>query len=281
MAQIITYNEHIEEYYVNKFGVIKQKTAGFFNRDEVVEYCKFCNNKMEIIYAKKEPFINFDNTNGVDTWGKKNDEVRKCSSCGWWQYNYVENIKEEARWYQLLIRFYKGVVKVFNSEDKKLPISVLNEECKKNPVILYQVGTRKFEEFLQCTLKSVYNCEVIHCGKTGDGGIDLLILNSDEPILVQAKRRTEAKSNYAEPIKDIREFLGVMLINKAQKGIYVTTSKKYSKNTEKTINDIIEKKIVTRFDIVNFDALISIFNQKKVIHHAPWEELINSQKYWE
>ena len=276
MKNIISYNDYIEERYIRSHCIEQDKTANFFYGDKFIEFCKFCNTKMEIVYIDK----NEEDCCGLDAWSKTEDVVRKCLSCGWWQYSYTGNDGCEDRIDKEQVRIYKGVVKVFNSDDNKLPISVLNEECKRNPSILYQIGTKKFEEFLQDTFQNLYNCEVIHCGKTGDGGIDLIMINSDEPILVQAKRRTESRSKFAEPIKDIREFLGVMLINNSKNGIYVTTSKKYSKNTEKTIQRINKERIVTKFDIVNFDKLISIFNQNKQIHDEPWNKLIAQGKYY-
>ena len=126
-------------------------------------------------------------------------------------------------------------------------------------------------------LKGVHNCEIIHCGKTGDGGIDLKIINSDKPILVQVKRRTESRANFAEPIKDVREFLGAM-VGESEKGIYVTTANKFSKQTKNTIEKKINSKIVTQFDLVNFDALISLFNLGNQNKDEVWENLIKTRK---
>jgi len=64
----------------------------------------------------------------------------------------------------------------------------MNELVKKQS-ILYDVDPYKLEDIAQVVFSAYYNCEIKHVGKTGDGGKDLLIVQSDDPILVQVKRR--------------------------------------------------------------------------------------------
>lgn len=52
-------------------------------------------------------------------------------------------------------------------------------------------------------------------GKTGDGSTDLIVLESDNPILVQIKRRQNP--NHTELIKGIREFVGTLFIEGRRK----------------------------------------------------------------
>ncbi len=49
-------------------------------------------------------------------------------------------------------------------------------------------------------------------------GKDLIVLESDSPILVQVKRRKNP--DHVELIKGVREFVGTLYIENERKGIY-------------------------------------------------------------
>jgi HJR/Mrr/RecB family endonuclease len=71
-------------------------------------------------------------------------------------------------------------------------------------------------------------CEVIHTGKTADGGVDLMmILDNDESYLVQVKRRTNLSSK--EGVKVVRELNGVLFREGKAKGMIITTASGYTK----------------------------------------------------
>jgi len=274
VANIISYNDYVEDYRLTSFDVEQERTEYFEFNELNKKLCKFCNEKMEIIYkSDNKEDRKYHCSYG---WALIDHIVLKCIKCGWWKYIYECNNGREGIVDRGQTRIYKGAIKVYNSEDEKLPIDVLNEECKKNPNILYNIGTRKFEEFLQNILRGVYNCDVIHCGKTGDGGVDLIILDADEPIMVQARRRTEKRAAFSEPIENIREFLGVMFIDNYKRGIYVTTAKKYSIGAKNILEKILKKRDITKFDLIDFDTLVSIFNLQKINNSAPWEKLIKN-----
>ena len=220
------------------------------------DICLFCNNKM-IITKAFDPFAN----SKFDYIFQRYDNgifLNECKQCGWWEslVNYIDmGDGGNERWNST--QFF-SIVKSFDADDKFLPIDVLNNEVKKNPEIIYAINSKKFEEFVKSVLSDFFSCEVIHCGKTGDGGIDLIILNSDKPVLVQVKRRVN--KNKTEPIKCIREFLGTMFINHAKHGIYVTTAKNISDGSIKIQKNLLDNNDVKLFEIYNFDKIVSIFN---------------------
>jgi hypothetical protein len=41
----------------------------------------------------------------------------------------------------------------------------------------------------QSVFKDYFDCEVIHCGRSHDGGIDLILISADEPTVIQVKPR--------------------------------------------------------------------------------------------
>ena len=131
--------------------------------------------------------------------------------CGWWEYSYkfkeekdLINEVDDKIWHMLNY----GILKEFKVSDKHIPIATVINELERNKSILYDINPYKLEDLVGQVFSSYYNCEVKHVGKTGDGGIDLIMINSDSPILVQVKRRT--KSEHIELVSPIREFVGAL-----------------------------------------------------------------------
>ena len=134
----------------------------------------------------------------------------------------------------------------------------MNELLKKQD-ILYGIDPYKLEDIAQIVFSAYYDCEVKHVGKTGDGGKDLIIVQSDDPILVQVKRRTN--SEHIELVKGIREFVGTMYIEGANKGIYLSTAKEFSKGCKETAADLINNR---KFDYCLFLNRNLILNTVKM-----------------
>jgi hypothetical protein len=47
------------------------------------------------------------------------------------------------------------------------------------------------EELVASVLPEHFACTAHVVGKTNDGGVDLILIDADEPIIVQVKRRTK------------------------------------------------------------------------------------------
>jgi len=67
-----------------------------------------------------------------------------------------------------------------------------------------------------------YRCEVHHVGRSGDGGIDLLLLEGDKIGAVQIKHHPH--TNKRESVVPVREFIGAMVLNQVARGVFVTTA---------------------------------------------------------
>jgi len=96
---------------------------------------------------------------------------------------------------------------------------------------LHNITGLSFEHLVQDVFKDFYNWEVTHCGKSYDGCIDLIMLDSDKFMLIQVKNRIN--NSKTEPVSSMRDFFGAMIINRSKKGIYVSSAEKYSGYTKK------------------------------------------------
>lgn len=201
----------------------------------------------------------------------------ECQNCGWWE---IER-KFEAGGIEGDVAFaaihHEGCAKRFNTKDSRAPTTALIEHLKRTPDILYGVNKKKMEEVVQYVFSSFYSCDVEHCGKSHDGGIDLIMIDSDEPTLIQVKCREHKES--VESISQIRDFLGAMWIKQSKKGIYVTTADHYSNVSVKTINQMISEQILETFEMIDFKRFIEMLNVVKSPKEAIWEKLMNEVFY--
>ena len=237
----------------------------FFYNDKV---CPFCGT------ALKKVFLAFRSIPmGGDLYER--GVVLECPNCNWWTYKYRfsedADLIDEVNSICMDSRYY-GITKSYNVADKMLPIEVLTDELKKKPEILYDINPYKLEELSQEILQGVYDCKVCHVGKTGDGGIDLIVLESDDPILVQVKRRENP--NHVELVKGVREFVGTLFIENKRKGIYISTAKKFSKGSVEVAEKLIENRQLDYFELVDYDKLNSLI--KNVEKKKYWSKLVES-----
>ncbi|MDU1115317.1 MAG: restriction endonuclease [Clostridium butyricum] len=234
-------------------------------------YCPFCGKEIPKVYNHTK-----HDTIGIELWAFY--DVWECDNCGWWEYLYRFS---EERDYDTRVStnnwdiFRHGIIKKFNVSDKQIPINTLMNELLKKQDILYDIDPYKLEDIAQIVFSSYYDCEVKHVGKTGDGGKDLIIVQSDDPILVQIKRRTNRE--HVELVKGIREFVGTMYIEGANKGVYLSTAKKFSKGSQETAEQLVNNRKFDSFELINYERFCDMLGVVKKDSFKPWAKFVQEK----
>lgn len=274
MESIVSFDDfYTDRYEYSRVGKEKGKIIidkkpneinKFFKNDHV---CPFCKSDLEVVFKGTKR-----TTIGTDLM--LDGKVIECPNCGWWKYKthfsdsidcigYVQKICSDTAYY--------GIVQKYNLDDKNLPINILIKELEKRKELLYGINPYKLEELVQYILEGVYDCEVHHVGKTGDGGKDLIVLESDEPILVQVKRRENP--SHVELVKGIREFVGTLFIEGSKKGIYVSTAKKFSRGAKDVATNLLESRKLTYFELIDFSKFCGLLKNTKKPDKI-WKDLL-------
>lgn len=125
-----------------------------------------------------------------------------------------------------------------------------------------------------CTdiFRGIYDCEVHHVGMSGDGGKDIIILEANDPILIQVKRRQNPE--HVEIVKGVREFVGTMFIEDVKKGIYISIAKTFSKGSEETKKDLLSNRKLEYFEFVNYDKLKILIGNMETKKN--WHKLVEN-----
>lgn len=236
----------------------------FFYNDSI---CPFCSTQLEKVFL------------GMQSFPREKDYfhegyVLKCPKCNWWTYktHFSESFDDYSQVYDICTdeRYY-AIMKSYDISDKKVPIEVLSTELKKKTELLYHIDPDRLEKLTQSILSDVFDCEVQHVGRSGDGGKDLIVLESDAPILVQVKRRQNP--NHVELIQGVRELVGTLYIENERKGLYVTTAKQFSRGSQKLRKQILDNRQLDYFEYINYDKLCYWLKEKN--EENPWEKLIS------
>ena len=110
--------------------------------------------------------------------------------------------------------------------------SEIAQHIRRKPEFLHTCHPTHLEKLVVEVFRYNYDhADVIHVGKTDDGGIDVLLIDAEKSQwLIQVKRReSEQKS---EGVRTIREMIGTMFLEGALKGIVVSSSRRFTKRAK-------------------------------------------------
>ncbi len=112
-------------------------------------------------------------------------------------------------------------------------------------------------------------CEVIHVGKPGDWGIDVLYVDSnDQDWLIQVKRRSSPSST--EGFETLERLAGALLLHDSLRGIIVSTANRFSVQLRKGV-DILSSMGYT-IELTDKGKLIRMLDP--VLPVAPWNRAL-------
>jgi HJR/Mrr/RecB family endonuclease len=128
------------------------------------------------------------------------------------------------------------------------------------------------EELVGFVFSDFFNCEVQYCGKSHDGGIDLVLVMADKPVLVQVKRRM--KPTDVEPVSSVREFLGAALLAGHTDCIFVTSADHFSSVGQAAARKALTRGLVTRYDLIDRRRFLDILDLVRTTKTEVWKEQV-------
>jgi len=148
-----------------------------------------------------------------------------CDNCSYWRFHHVKTELYGSRGV-LGFHNYASYISKLREYDQ-LPEGCLTEiaqQLRMNAHHWHLISPLRLEQLVADIFKANYeSAEVIHVGKPDDGGVDVLLVDSDaRKCLIQVKRRE--KPNSAEGVSTVRNLLGTMLLENSAYGIVVSTA---------------------------------------------------------
>ncbi len=262
-TEILDYAHHITERSSRgrSQGERFSKGRPFF---PLPHWCVFCGHEARKCYgANDHKFFDSRTHNEVKT-----DEAAYECNCGWWsvsqsygQMSCGNNFKQT----EVVIR---GILRRFDCTSLSLPLDVLRRALLDKGELLNAIHPRKMEELVKSVFEDFFHCEVEHCGRSGDGGVDLALVLSDRPLIVQVKRRRDQSA--VESVSAVRELLGAAVVRNVQQVIFVTSADHFSRQSTDEAQIALLRGAVSRFELIDRHRFLASLHLIQDARSKPW-----------
>jgi restriction system protein len=262
---------HFSEHY-GSFGLnfLKENNKELFF--EKRGFCPFCKCSLEAIHVNS--LVDVSTLKGAE-W-HKSENVWECEKCGWWEYYFYSYIDDDSdlglnyKDWELTVN--SAILREFEVGSNLVPIEALKGYIRKREDEIFHIHHKKMEELVASVFRNHYDCDVQVVGKSNDGGVDLILINSDELTIVQVKRRTDRRKT--ESVKEIRDLIGATLLADSRKCIFVTTSDHFSESAIRARDCSLTKSIVDSFELYDFSGFMSTLNLYKTDQERTWLRML-------
>lgn len=266
-CMILDYNQYIKES--GEEGIVNfTKVKNTLENLQIKSgYCPFCKKKI-----KNQVYYKWNNK---IRWcsAVEYEIVIQCPDCGWWEHSYTfqsDDIDEGIR--ATTLELTQAVLKKYELDSKSVPIEILNQYIVQHPDKIYGINDKKMEELVASVFKDFVDCDITVVGKSHDGGKDLLLLDGEKQTFIQVKRRTQAQK--VEPVSSIRELIGASILGDANACVFVTTADHFSKPAQDAAKKVVEKKILSSFELIDYNRFVNMLNLQRKDYPNKWEEIL-------
>lgn len=242
-------------------------------------------------YCKKKAGTVFDNTESLRYGMQPDIRVWECT-CGWWDIRREENCDADGFWtggptgmvavldpIQPSPTVRHAILKSYRASDQSLPILALRKELVHRGDLLHHIHPRKLEQLVASVLSDFYgNCKATVCGRSGDGGIDVILVESNRPIAIQVKRRE--RPDKSERVSCIREFIAAMQLNDYYEGMYVTTAENFSSAASRETELAVEKRLIMKCELIDKGRLLDMIGATSRNPIRPWKKHLEQVLAW-
>jgi restriction system protein len=257
MTNRIFYRELVElDHGVDNSG--KMEKGSLIESSFKNDLCPICLSKIER-YRYIEP--NDAGYRPSGNWLIFDTLLHICHKCSWWHSTQegLQNGNGQKVFSPYV--YYPVIDKLDISTD-----TIALEDLKSNLLLRWDdrklISAGKAESFVQSILKEHLSCDVFTAtanANSPDGGIDLHVCSKNGSIIsaVQVKRRIKRNS---EPVAEVRNFVGAMVIKGFQKGYFVTTAERFTSVAQKIPNQLKEINSRLELELIDGQKLFELLN---------------------
>lgn len=198
--------------------------------------------------------------------------LARCNRCDWW-FLFNKHCNVQRRKCGLIREsLYEGIVRRYDLTSASIPLNALRKHLERHPDHVFVVNPTAFEQLIGAVYRDFYDCEVRHIGGPGDNGVDLYAVISNEPHLIQVKRRTSATKT--ESVATVREFIGALIGYGVDKGHIVTTSGQFSPSARRLVSNPFLERHNISIELHNLNSIYAMLDLSNRRLKDPWEELL-------
>jgi restriction system protein len=249
MMEVLDYTEALHEGYMNDGRV----HGSFYPASDI---CPFCHEKARTVFANG--IIEYDPENRDSTQDVHHSVIAKSCRCGWWTVENMQtpdahNLYAPESW----LFAYRGVLRTFSLADSAIPMDTLRRTIAEHQEAIDHISPRKMEELVGAVMADFWpGAKCTLCGKSGDGGIDLLLIRGDKPFAIQVKHRQDVRR--AESVHHVTHFIGALMLANVPNGIFVTTADHFSSSAERAVDTVLKRELVESFHLIDRSSFMEI-----------------------
>lgn len=210
-----------------------------------------------------------------------------CPACGWWHFRQQNEFSDPARpsevtrstWWELT----HALQTEFELGTTTLPIDMLQRHLLRRWEDRKLISAQQAEDLVASLLQEHHGGRVIRTtanANTADGGIDLYLTVRDNGSVqraVQVKRRITTD---IESVKEVRNFVGAMVLSGADRGIFVTTASHFTRVAQAVPGKAKEAKFKLELDLVDGDRLFEMLHATNAIKSARLPPKVALDQEW-
>lgn len=216
----------------------------------------------------------------VDEYDRYNEWVERClvaecPRCAYWHADWYQDLGQGI--YGCPTAEWEANISKLCEFSSCLPEGChreLSQHLRANPNLWCALSPRNLEKLVADIFRGNFTtCEVMHVGKPGDGGIDVVFVDSGQQRwLIQVKRRE--RINAAEGVDTLRNLLGVMVMEGTGYGAVVSTADHFTYSALKAKERASEKGYtISLLDRGRLDRMI-----EPLLPTRQWLNLIKKRK---
>ena len=230
--------------------------------------CVYCGTQMRVL---SEPYAYHGARS--DGYGKK--VGFRCFSCGWWLIQVKGTTDDdEVDVIRHHLHTYEGIICHFEPAPWRTALLHASEELGTWQRSLGELSSRDMERFVQRIFRQYYECDVHHVGRSGDRGVDLILVRADKPVAVQVKHRRVGGG--AEGVAALRDFVGALVGEGFQQGVFVTTARRFTRPARQYAD-----RVTRQFAPLNLVTVRELRELVGNLVYAQWEEYDRVWAAWE
>lgn len=267
MKELLTYDEYVRD------DAFAERGGGFFRRCGTIDFfrgkddsiCPFC--RVPACEVHRNTISNHPDwlSGGIYL---VDEYVWRCNQCGWWRIRTNKETDGDIDAVSAIVK--SAVLKRYDLSCKDVPIGVLQQYLRDRFEDVIHIHDKQMEKLVQSVFSEHFSCEVEHIGKSNDGGIDLLLIQSDIPTVVQVKRRRSLR--HVEAVSGVRELLGATLLKESKNCIFVSTCSKFSKPSQQAAERTVDLGLVESYELYDFFRFSDVLKLATKPHEEPWKK---------
>jgi HJR/Mrr/RecB family endonuclease len=218
--------------------------------------CLYCSSPLQFFgQPDNEPFVGDQSFAG------------ECQICGWW-FCQSQRVRDAEGLYDGG-EYHEGILSELDISALDLPVQILTSHLRTKFEDVRSVHPRTFELLCESILSEHFDCEVRLTGYSKDKGVDLYLIRGEVTRAVQLKRRGKPIS---EGVAPAREFLGAMVENEIQTGVFISTAQRFTRGAQKLASSPVLRSQGINIELIDAHGLEEIFDRRGLMD-KPWKRI--------